>query len=133
MEHRRNRMAIVMTCLLAGVMLLGAFVNPTQAISMGDRVGVTYDGGKVNVRDKPGTQGTTVIGHRHTGQEGEVIGGPVDKDGYRWWKIRGYGHDSNDRPAWLEGWSAEGSGNTAWYKEMPGEGTYPVAEVKGGE
>ncbi|WP_101295709.1 M23 family metallopeptidase [Halegenticoccus soli] len=62
-----------------------------------------YTTDDLNARTGPGTgYGVIATVEQYTG--GYVIDGPVDSDGYRWWKFRWNGDGDNGR---FEGWSAE--------------------------
>jgi hypothetical protein len=104
------------------------FTTATQVtgrFNIGDRVCVTAAGNGLRVRDAPaGNAKKDASGSeikKLAGQQGEIIGGPEEAvlNGvkYTWWRIR-----------WsdTEGWSAEGSGSTAYLEALPGKGTYPV-------
>lgn len=64
--------------------------------SMGDRITATTD---LNTRKQPGTN-SSVVTTVSPGTEGEIMNGPVSKEGYTWWGIH-----------WLDdntwGWSVE--------------------------
>jgi N-acetyl-anhydromuramyl-L-alanine amidase AmpD len=53
----------------------------------------------LNTREQPGT-GSTVVGTMPTGADAEIVNGPVDEDGYRWWGLHWLDHG-----VW--GWSVE--------------------------
>ncbi|WP_129114852.1 peptidoglycan DD-metalloendopeptidase family protein [Halegenticoccus tardaugens] len=62
-----------------------------------------YSTDDVNARTGAGTgYGVIATVEQYTG--GYVIDGPVDNDGYRWWKFRWNGDGDNGR---FEGWSVE--------------------------
>jgi hypothetical protein len=103
------------------------FTTATQVtgrFNIGDRVCVTAAGSGLRVRDAPAgkvkkdANGSEI--KKLAGQQGEIIGGPEEAvlDGvkYTWWRIR-----------WsdTEGWSAEGSGSTAYLEALPGKGVHP--------
>ena len=70
---------------------------------MDDRVITTTD---LWVRDGPGTAHTH-IDTASEGTNGEIIGGPVESDGYTWWEVDYWGTTST-------GWSAQGPDWLEW-------------------
>lgn len=61
-----------------------------------------YTTADLSVRDGPGTDYNRIaVAEQYTG--GYVIDGPVDNDGYTWWKLNYNGDDDNGR---VTGWSA---------------------------
>lgn len=77
-------------------------------------------GRRVNVRNQPSTT-AAVIGQVVGGAVVDILEGPSEIGGYRWWRI-------SDRFG-LEGWVAEGDGEEVWLVPLPTatptpEGTY---------
>ena len=67
-----------------------------------------YTNTNLNARYGPGTEeGVIATVEQYTG--GRIVDGPVDEDGYRWWKFQWNGDNNNGR---FTGWSAEGNGWT---------------------
>lgn len=64
---------------------------------LNDRVRVTI--GPVNVRNKPSTKGTRIVGTQPTNALGTVIGGPTNANKYIWWNIN---YDTG-----VDGWTVE--------------------------
>jgi len=76
---------------------------------MGDIVVTTAN---LNVRSGPGL-GYSVIKTEPSGTTGKVVGGPVDADGYTWWKIQ----YSDGVTGWsAENWLEKYSGSTGKFK-----------------
>lgn len=95
----------------------------SPAISYGDRVAVTEAGDDVAVRTSYST-GSGLIRRMPAGYEGEVIGGPQNNEGYRWWRIQWVTGDT--------GWTADASlGGVAYLQPLPGKGVYPIVTHDG--
>ncbi len=93
----------------------------TGRFSIGDRVCVTFTGGKqnngkgVSVRPEPGSGDP--ITFKAAGAEGVVKDGPRVVSGLTWWKI-----------SWASGhlgWSAESGSAGVYLEALPGSGVYP--------
>lgn len=80
----------------AGLSLPAALSGSASAYSDGDRVTPTTN---LNTREQPGTE-SPVVATISPGEVGEIMNGPVDEDGYRWWGVHWL-----DRNVW--GWSVE--------------------------
>lgn len=81
--------------------------RPTRrAVRLGDEVIVTVDaGGFLKVRSQPGVDGA--VEHQLTANtQLSVVEGPVEADGYRWWKVT----DNKQ----ITGWAAEGDNTERW-------------------
>jgi len=89
---------------------LGGTEPVARTIQVGDTVLVTVGtDGLLKVRSASGLGGKV----QHQVKDGvqlKVDEGPVDADGYRWWKLSGV----ND----VSGWAAEGSGDEKWLKPL---------------
>jgi len=89
---------------------LGGTQPVERTIQVGDNVLVAVGAdGLLKVRSVAGLSGKV----QHQVKDGvqlKVDEGPVDADGYRWWKVSG----SND----VGGWAAEGSGEEKWLKPL---------------
>ena len=86
---------------------LGGTQPVDRSIQVGDRVLVTVgDTGKLKVRETPSTAAAEV---RQINNQTEltITEGPVEADGYTWWRVT-----NNDNS--LDGWAAEGDGDTRW-------------------
>ncbi len=64
----------------------------------GDTVMVITEGARLNLRQAPGFQATTIT-HLEPGTRLTVVNGPQQADGYRWWQLR--------LPDGTEGWAVE--------------------------
>jgi hypothetical protein len=77
------------------------FTATPRPISIGQRVMVVDVGiQQLNVRDRAGTVGTSVVFRAEEETVFEVVGGPEQADGLTWWRIQ-----SPDNPA-RAGWAA---------------------------
>jgi hypothetical protein len=75
---------------------------------IGDVYIITESGDKLNMRDQPSIRGT-VLAQLKTSDYVEIVDGPVQADGYTWWKFKLYNLGS-DTPT--SGWAVE---NQQWY------------------
>ncbi len=80
-------------------------------------IGWVIPGRLVNVRAEPGAR-AALVGKIAGGAIVNVWEGPVEKDGYRWWKV-------DDRYG-LVGWIAEGNGQDVWLVPLPKATPTPV-------
>lgn len=84
---------------------------PGEALVAGQPARIVAPQG-VNIRSEPRT-GARRLGRLGTGVRVTVQEGPVEADGYRWWKVV----DS----AGTAGWIADGDGQTTWLTPKIGE------------
>lgn len=84
--------------------------QPTNAVAfrIGDTYFVTEAGDLVNVRENPAIAAASLV-QLERGMYFDIIEGPVDADGYRWWKIQIYSYEQNGG---TEGWIVE---DPTWY------------------
>lgn len=75
---------------------------PGTALAIGQPARVTAPAG-LNMRDNPATSGTLLL-QLSTNQKVTIVEGPIDADGFRWWKV--------DDGLGNVGWVAEGDGET---------------------
>ncbi|MBN2146425.1 MAG: DUF3160 domain-containing protein [Anaerolineales bacterium] len=75
---------------------------------VGDVYFITEAGDKLNVRDQPSLNGT-VIAQLATNDYIEIVDGPIQANGYTWWKIELY---SWGDPTVISGWAVE---DPQWY------------------
>jgi len=85
--------------------------SPTESLffRMGDVYYITDAGDKLNVRDQPSTDGkiiTTLSPDVYV----EIVDGPVQANGYTWWKFKIYDWSSSEEKT---GWAVE---NQEWYE-----------------
>lgn len=86
--------------------------TPVPGIRLGIAVAVTNTIDCLNVRASPGT-GERILICLPDGSTAQVIDGPVDAGGFRWWRIEG-----NSRGTAFAGWAAERSPEgTQWLTE----------------
>jgi hypothetical protein len=75
---------------LAGPTLATVAISPTPiAITVGRDVlvlGVGPDG--LNIRDTPGVSGTTILFRGDEGERFRVVDGPLQADGFTWWRLQ---------------------------------------------
>ena len=85
--------------------------NPTPRLSfrVGDIYIITEAGDKLNVRDQPSTSGAVLL-QLMPGEYVEILDGPVQANGYTWWKFKIYGWSSGMEST---GWAVE---NQEWYE-----------------
>jgi hypothetical protein len=79
------------------------------AFRVGDVFIVTDEGDRLNLRAEPSLQGA-VLEQISSGEYLEVVGGPVQADGYTWWQVGHWGEAS--------GWVVE---DQAWYARAYGQ------------
>jgi hypothetical protein len=87
--------------------------NPMGSIVIGGGVVVTVAGNNLRLRNGAGT-GFDVLGTMSQGTFLNVLEGPVEADGYIWWRVR--------TPDGLEGWAVEFSGSDRWLDAAPAGG-----------
>jgi len=74
----------------------------------GDIYIITKAGDKLNVREQPSTS-AAIMTQLKTGDYGEIVDGPVQAEGYTWWKFKLYDWSSDVERT---GWAVE---NQDWY------------------
>jgi hypothetical protein len=86
---------------------LGSTQPVDRSVQLGDDVLVTVgDTGLLKVRAEPGTGGR--VEHQVPNQtQLSVVEGPIEADGYRWWKVTNASGN-------IGGWAAEGDGEERW-------------------
>ena len=84
---------------------------PGTALAVGQQARVSAPAG-LNYRDTPSTSGS-LLGQLGTGQVVDLIEGPVQADGFVWWRF-------DDRQGNI-GWGAEGDAETEWLSPQIGE------------
>lgn len=98
----RRRLLKASSAAIAGGVSLTASSGSAAAHYVGMPTYTTTD---LNTRTGPGTgYGVVATVEQYTG--GYVVDGPVEADGYRWWKVQWNGDDDNGR---VTGWSAIGN------------------------
>ncbi len=80
-------------------------------MAAGQQARVTAPAG-LNFRDTPATGGQ-LLGQLGTGQLVNILEGPVEADGFTWWKV-------DDRQGNV-GWGADGDGETEWISPQLGD------------
>jgi len=80
--------------------------SPVPALQIGDQYIVTDIGDKLNLRDEASLQGK-VVKQLLKGDQVSVLEGPLDLDGYYWWRLR--------TADGIEGWAVDEAG---WYKAI---------------
>jgi hypothetical protein len=85
--------------------------NPTAwlAFRIGDIYYITEAGEKLNVREQPSTRSKILMQLKYYDYV-EIIDGPVQADGFTWWKFKIYDMSSGVEPT---GWAVE---NQDWYE-----------------
>ncbi len=78
---------------------------------VGDTVMITPEGDNLNMRSGPGPN-FQVVEVLPQSNVMIILEGPIDSDGYRWWRVTHYGEPT------AEGWIAEGDGNENWLVEV---------------
>ena len=77
----------------------------SAGLAVGDRARVVTQGGaRLTVRKAPG-QSSSVVTRVNAGTTLDIVGGPRNADGFRWWQVRGNG---------VTGWAAEN-----WLARIP--------------
>ncbi|MDG6912767.1 MAG: amidase domain-containing protein, partial [Nitrososphaerota archaeon] len=94
----------------------GSLNTDPFGLAIGDTVKVIAT--SLNCRATPSPNGT-LISTEASGQLGTIDNGSVSSGGYIWWYIAYT--DGNT------GWSAEGTGSTAWLQNVTGQNTSSVA------
>jgi hypothetical protein len=79
------------------------------AFRVGDVYLITEQGDKLNVRDQPSTSGKILM-QLKTGDYVEIVDGPIQANGYTWWKFKIYDYSVDPMPT---GWAVE---NQDWYE-----------------
>jgi hypothetical protein len=74
----------------------------------GDVYIITKAGDKLNMRDRPSKSGT-LLQQLHTDDYVEIVDGPVQADGYTWWKFQLDSWSTDQKPT---GWAVE---DQEWY------------------
>ena len=89
------------------------FPLDVTAFRIGDIYRITLEGGDLNIRDQTSI-GSTVLRQLAIGTFVEIIDGPIQAQGFTWWKLKtdllGENH--------TEGWAVE---NPAWYERAWGD------------
>lgn len=81
-------------------------------LHVGDRAYVSFDPPLRNrMRSEPGTD-AIILYYIETGEEMEILEGPVCMNGWVWWKVRPAGTN-------LVGWTAEGDSDNYWLVPIP--------------
>jgi hypothetical protein len=75
---------------------------------IGDVYIITKSGDQLNMRDRPSINGT-VIAQLKTDDYVDIVDGPLQADGYTWWKFKLYGGGSDTETS---GWAVE---DQQWY------------------
>lgn len=86
--------------------------TPTPVVlGAGVRARVTTEGSaRLSLREEPGTKGK-LIARLIAGTEVTIVDGPVQRDGYTWWKVKtGEGQT---------GWVAQGDETSLWLSPVP--------------
>jgi hypothetical protein len=85
--------------------------NPTSwlAFRIGDVYVIPEAGDKLNVRDQPSTSGKIIMQLKPFDYV-EIVDGPVQANGYTWWKLKIYDYSSDTEPT---GWAVE---DQEWYE-----------------
>jgi hypothetical protein len=78
--------------------------SPVPGLQVGSTYTITQAGANLNLRDSPSLQGK-VLDRLPAGSKVTILEGPMEADGYYWWKMR--------TEAGLEGWAVEVFG---WYQ-----------------
>ncbi|WP_312908754.1 peptidoglycan DD-metalloendopeptidase family protein [Natronosalvus caseinilyticus] len=99
MTRKFSRRSVVKSIGITATGITGtaALSGSASAFSDGERVEVTASA--LNTREQPGTD-SPIVATLNNGEVGEIMNGPTDKDGYRWWGVHWL-----DRNVW--GWSVE--------------------------
>jgi hypothetical protein len=87
----------------------GGSATSWLAFRIGDIYLITEAGDKLNVRDQP-TTGSKVKMQLKPGDYIEITDGPVQANGYTWWKFQIYDSSYGNDPT---GWAVE---NQEWYE-----------------
>jgi hypothetical protein len=88
----------------AGFLLLGGSPTDSVAFYIGSAYAISEEGADLNLRASPSID-AEVLRQLDTWEYVQVIGGPVDQGGYRWWEFDVCGSG-------LTGWAVE---NSLWY------------------
>ena len=83
------------------------------AFRIGDIYILTQAGGNLNLRQEP-SRSAPVIRKLVDGEYLEIVGGPVQVDGFTWWKFLVDMNSENP----VEGWAVE---NSAWFERAWGQ------------
>ncbi|MGQ9585947.1 MAG: SH3 domain-containing protein [Anaerolineae bacterium] len=84
---------------------------PPPALAVGSRAEVTTRGGaRLSLRREPGTAGE-LVARLLPGTEVVIVDGPVERDGYVWWKV--------DAGEGRVGWAAQGDPTDQWLTPIP--------------
>jgi hypothetical protein len=99
-----NIKGVVGGILREGWSAVGEWLTPIVP-QINSTVTVTYTGGNgLRLRDGAGLYGTSIITTLPEGTQMTVFDGPIQKNGYTWWALKGYVSG-----IWRTGWSAVGN------------------------
>lgn len=110
-EEWRNKLArgnVEMPVWASNFVSLGGQPNEALFFRIGDVYLITEAGDQLNVREQPSTNGA-IITQLKTGEYVDILDGPVQANGFTWWKFRLYDWSTGVETT---GWAVE---NQAWY------------------
>jgi hypothetical protein len=128
-----DRIGSRMNCLLAAALMWFAWMAAmpeawAQSLQCGDRVGVTYLGHGVNIRDGRPTQQNPCgasLGTLRAGDEGQIVSSSCS------WYCNTYTYWNGNWVGGRSGWVAQGTSTQRWLVPMPGSGYYPNVSAPG--
>lgn len=87
------------------LVLPGGSSTEAMGFHLGSAYTITEEGSDLNLRDQPGLGGR-ILERLETGDMVQLIGGPVEADGYTWWQFNNCFTDETgwavEEPAWYE-------------------------------